>query len=416
MTSALLLWLCLGPYVSDIYGAADTPACVNTYIPTFVAASDQLQCTNPASINVGTATALAADPADCSAGQATVGINASGTAQGCFTPGDVTAVGAGCATGACWTNGLVTSGTTWAVWEGTSDDANQITWTIAADPAAAYAIAWPSETGTVCTTGAVCTGYQAGPLTGDVTTSGAAATIAANAVALTTDTTGNYAAGDAEAGAALTGDSATDFFSAGTIAAARLPEADDDGSTKGIVAFADADFDVASGVASLNADPASLGAITPTSIDAGTGAIQTGGDTEVWYDASGCYLTGWVLSFSAGHWTVGSSPGSGAQFSCPLDVPKTLLGATVTVRSVLVYFAVTASSAFDELTLYVQDVTAGTFTDLQRQTTDQTSSPYTFTGTPRAMGAGEALVVSGAITITFDAFTFRGIKVIYDTD
>jgi hypothetical protein len=90
----------------------------------------------------------------------------------------------------------------------------------------------PNETGTLCSTGSICTGYQAGPLTGDVTTSGAAATIAANSVALTTDTTGNYAAGDAEAGAALTGDSATSFFASGTIEVARggtgaAPGADD---------------------------------------------------------------------------------------------------------------------------------------------------------------------------------------------
>lgn len=58
-------------------------------------------------------------------------------------------------------------------------------------------------------------------LSGDVVTSGAAATIQANAVALTTDTTGNYAAGDAEAGAALTGDTATSFFALGQLEAAR---------------------------------------------------------------------------------------------------------------------------------------------------------------------------------------------------
>ena len=78
-------------------------------------------------------------------------------------------------------------------------------------------ITLPAETGIACTTGSVCSGYQAGALTGDVVTSGATATIQANSVALTTDTTGNYAAGDAEAGGALTGDSATSFFSVGTL-------------------------------------------------------------------------------------------------------------------------------------------------------------------------------------------------------
>jgi hypothetical protein len=59
-------------------------------------------------------------------------------------------------------------------------------------------------------------------LTGDVTTSGNAATIAADAVALGTDTTGSYAAGDAEGGAATSGDSATSFFSTGTLDDARI--------------------------------------------------------------------------------------------------------------------------------------------------------------------------------------------------
>ncbi len=73
-------------------------------------------------------------------------------------------------------------------------------------------------------------------LTGDVTSSGLATTIAADSVALTTDTTGNYAAGDAEGGAALTGDSATGFFSAGTIEDARIDgsaEADEVNPTLG---------------------------------------------------------------------------------------------------------------------------------------------------------------------------------------
>lgn len=61
-----------------------------------------------------------------------------------------------------------------------------------------------NESGTVCTTGSVCTGYQAGPLSGDVVTSGAAATIQANSVALGTDTTGNYAGSASEGGAATT--------------------------------------------------------------------------------------------------------------------------------------------------------------------------------------------------------------------
>lgn len=79
---------------------------------------------------------------------------------------------------------------------------------------------------TVATVAATDPDFIAGDITWTLDTGAApdtiAGTVAANAVALTTDTTGNYAAGDAEAGAALTGDSATSFFSAGTIAQARL--------------------------------------------------------------------------------------------------------------------------------------------------------------------------------------------------
>lgn len=60
-------------------------------------------------------------------------------------------------------------------------------------------------------------------LTGDVTSSGLATTIAANSVALTTDTTGNYAAGDAEAGNA-TGVACTTCVDASDIASDAVTE------------------------------------------------------------------------------------------------------------------------------------------------------------------------------------------------
>ena len=93
--------------------------------------------------------------------------------------GDVTDVGPGCSGGACLTDGVATSGTTMFVWEGTTNDTNEFT--IAAplaNPTTDRTITFPDETGTICTTGSVCTGYQGGPLTGDVTTSGLTATLA----------------------------------------------------------------------------------------------------------------------------------------------------------------------------------------------------------------------------------------------
>jgi len=140
---------------------------------------------------------------------ATLTDNADGTGRFTGGSGDITTVGD------------ITSG---AAFDGTQG--NTLTFkgttsgTTALKPTAiagTTTITLPAETGTACTTGSVCSGYQAGALTGDVVTSDATATIQANSVALTTDTTGNYAAGDAEAGGALTGDSATSFFSTGTL-------------------------------------------------------------------------------------------------------------------------------------------------------------------------------------------------------
>ena len=57
--------------------------------------------------NASTATALAANGTNCGAGQAAAGVDASGNAEGCFTPagagGDITDVGT-CTTGACFTD------------------------------------------------------------------------------------------------------------------------------------------------------------------------------------------------------------------------------------------------------------------------------------------------------------------------
>lgn len=79
--------------------------------------------------------------------------------------GDVTAVGS-CTDGECFTDGDLTSGTTLMVWEGNVADAEQVTFAMSsAEPAAAYTLTFPDETGTVCTTGSVCTGYD--PTGGD---------------------------------------------------------------------------------------------------------------------------------------------------------------------------------------------------------------------------------------------------------
>lgn len=70
--------------------------------------------------------------------------------------GDITDVG-DCATGACFTaDGTGNS----ILFEGTVANANEITLT-AANPGADFTVTIPAETGTVCTTGTVCSGYEA---------------------------------------------------------------------------------------------------------------------------------------------------------------------------------------------------------------------------------------------------------------
>jgi hypothetical protein len=69
----------------------------------------------------------------CAAGES-VRRDGTDTANECFTAGDVTAVGPGCAIGACWTNGVATSGSVLLNWEGTTVDGNDFQMTVPANP------------------------------------------------------------------------------------------------------------------------------------------------------------------------------------------------------------------------------------------------------------------------------------------
>lgn len=105
-------------------------------------------------LDADTAVALAANGANCSAGQAPLGVDASGAAEGCFTPagsGDITAVGPGYASGAAFTDGVVSTGTSMLVWEGTSDDTNELTFIVPVDPGADINLTFPTTTSTLST-------------------------------------------------------------------------------------------------------------------------------------------------------------------------------------------------------------------------------------------------------------------------
>lgn len=68
--------------------------------------------------------------------------------------GDVTAVGPACASGACYTDGVATTGTTWLIFEGTTNDTNELSLLVpSADPGADIDITLPSATGTLAVLG-----------------------------------------------------------------------------------------------------------------------------------------------------------------------------------------------------------------------------------------------------------------------
>lgn len=164
-----------------------------------------------------------------------------------------------------------------------------------------------------------------------------------------------------------------------------------------------------------------------TNIDLGTATWQTGADTVVSYAPVECIKgtdamagVSWGASLSSGHYAIslGAGATTGAPFGCNLTVPSSLHGVAVKVREVVLYYALTGTASFDETTLYVETVSAGTFVDVERHTADITSgTSYTYTGTPVTLAAGEALQVSGiGKTPVGSTITLRGWKVTYDTD
>lgn len=108
--------------------------------------------------------------------------------------GDITAVGPAYASGDAFVGGVVSTGTTMLVWEGTTDNTNELSIiSSTADPASDIDITLPSATGTLDT------------IAGTATLTNKTLAAADNVIE------------------ADTGDSATSFFSAGTLEDARLP-------------------------------------------------------------------------------------------------------------------------------------------------------------------------------------------------
>lgn len=199
--------------------AADPTDCTLPNVALGINAAGTAQCSQPSNVtgNAATATALAATPTGCAANQFANAIAASGNltcAQPAFTDISgtlgVTKGGTGLTTVAqgdllygSASNTLSslakdTNATRYLSNTGTTNNpawaqvnlANGVTGTLPGGnggtgstlvsftgPTLARTFTVPDATTTLCGTNSVCTGYQAGPLTGDVTTSGAAATI-----------------------------------------------------------------------------------------------------------------------------------------------------------------------------------------------------------------------------------------------
>ena len=75
--------------------------------------------------------------------------NGSASDLGGSGSGDITAVGPGCSTGACFTDTVTTTGSDLIVWEGSTSDANEFTISVPSDPAADKTATFQAVTGTL---------------------------------------------------------------------------------------------------------------------------------------------------------------------------------------------------------------------------------------------------------------------------
>lgn len=181
----------------DTMGYSSSTAGVYTQGDSHVGGNLSVDGTLTANIvgNADTATALAANGANCGAGEYALGVNASGVSESCTD---------------------ATTEIDSSISTHTSDnDAHQALVTLDGTPDYITISGQTITRGNVVLTTDVSGTLPAG-------NGGTGATSLNNLITLTTHTAGNYAAGDAEAGNALTGDSASSFFSSGTLADARL--------------------------------------------------------------------------------------------------------------------------------------------------------------------------------------------------
>ena len=150
----------------------------------------------------------------------------------------------------------------------------------------------------------------------------------------------------------------------------------------------------------------SLGAITPSSVNAGSGTIKTSA-TWTWFLNAGTWCH--VGTSAAPTWApitnaslkptfvLGptTSTFSSKRASCALPVPATLFGSAVTVTTVTMRYVLTGNVAFEEVLLAAHDVTADTVTAIDDHVADITSgTSYAFVGLPYVMTANDGVFVS----------------------
>lgn len=250
--------------------------------------------------------------------------------------GDVTAVGPGCATGDCFTDGLATSGTDILIWEGSTVDSNELKIiSPSADPGADINITLPGATTTLVGRDTTDTLTNKSISGGQITSTVANATsLAANG---TNCSAGNYPLGVDASGAVESCTDASTFTSIVT-AGANLTIGNG-ATTAGVLKLLE-DTDDGSNFASFTTPALAANTVYTLPADDGDAGeqLQTNGSGVLTWEAAGSgsgaptdadYLVGTANGSLSAEIVVGTSPGGelGGTWASPtLDDSVTVTG------------------------------------------------------------------------------------------
>lgn len=342
-----------GLLVTDVNGLNDVPACLTDWIPTQQA--NYLECTDPATINVGTATELAANPANCSAGNYPLGIDETGAVESCTADDD------------------------------TPDSDAEVPDDITI-----------ASSNNIATAGRL----QLGHLTAG----------SASCIAVDTDRT----FGDLDCdGTKDGGEEYLDETGGGAshdVLSATHSDTDPAAVSRGSIIVGDAtpewsELTIGAASSVLQSDGTDLAYVS--TLDMGTNTIKTGANDTIIVDLATCPRSGYIFTdpvSGSGHVsiTLPNAISAGAYLYCQVPVPAIRMGGTVRVVAArLNYSGMDATTYITQTTLYVNDA-GGTKTDICHRTDNITSgSQFDFatscasgSGFPYSMAADETVVVT----------------------